>query len=154
MSQSSIAARWLVTVCCCSLMVIFVTSTIRSDDQVCCLYLAPSTVPAAGRGVFAGRDYEKHEILTHDIPLLIPYKYVYRTMLSHYVYSLEEEQDQSMILLGISSFFNRWVDSFTIILSHQNIPQIFLYVFLYTRIDPLPILPLFFNHWKMCLFLL
>eukprot|EP01036_Dinobryon_divergens_P040527 gene40527-53596_t len=51
---------------------IVILSTNKSEQGVCDLYLAPSHIPGAGRGIFAGRNYEKDETIdtTSSLTLL------------------------------------------------------------------------------------
>ena len=41
------------------------------EAKSCGVYLAPSTIPGAGLGMFAGRDYKRHDIVTQG-DIVIP----------------------------------------------------------------------------------
>lgn len=43
------------------------TATTTSEGLECFIWLAPSTLEGAGLGMFAGKDFEKHEFLADDL---------------------------------------------------------------------------------------
>ena len=48
------------------------TDKMVPEAKSCGVYLAPSTIPGAGLGMFAGRDYKRHDVVTQGdvvIPL-------------------------------------------------------------------------------------
>lgn len=74
-------------------------------DSTCDIYLAPSLIPGVGRGVIAGRNYSKQERFDTAVTITLPYSYAREWQLSNYVFSHEEEE-QSMVVLGIGMLFN------------------------------------------------
>ena len=56
------------------------TTTNRSNDldATCGVYLAPSTIPGAGLGLFAGRDYQEGSLVIHgDLSIAVTDYYVH-----------------------------------------------------------------------------
>lgn len=78
-----------------------------SSDSSCDLYLAQSFVPGAGRGIFAGRNYDPEEFLDTYPTLLIPQLHTHRTLIDFYSYDADSEnEDYDMIGFGPPSLFN------------------------------------------------
>eukprot|EP01041_Mallomonas_annulata_P004474 gene4474-8909_t len=84
---------------------IVILSTNKSEQGVCDLYLAPSHIPGAGRGIFAGRNYEKDETIDTTSSLTLLRKNGRKWPLNNYVYSSNENK-YSMVLFGVPMLFN------------------------------------------------
>lgn len=74
-------------------------------SSTCELYIAPSRIPGAGRGIFAGKDFRTDDMLEVDASLTVLYNHTSRMSLAHYVYSCNDE-DFSMINFGIGCLLN------------------------------------------------
>lgn len=75
------------------------------SEFICDLYLAPSTVPNLGRGIFAGRNFAKDEILEVSVTLAMRHDDIESTMLNNYVFDTEE-RGISMVEFGPGSIYN------------------------------------------------
>jgi hypothetical protein len=75
------------------------------EEDICSLYLAPSTIPNAGRGVFAGKYYESQYSLLSTPSLTVPNEHLFYTQLGNYVYASEEE-GHSLVVFGVAMLFN------------------------------------------------
>ncbi len=63
-------------------------------------------IPEAGRGVFAGRYYDKHEFIETSMALPIPINATrYSTQLSNYVFATDN-QDFPIFLFGAAMIYN------------------------------------------------
>ena len=71
----------------------------------CDFYLAPSLIPGAGLGVFAGRDFDAEEEISSGVTLIAPHKYLENWQLNNYVYTGEHE-GHSMLVFGMSMLLN------------------------------------------------
>lgn len=77
----------------------------RTIDNHCGLYLAPSTVPGAGRGIISGGNYRPGEVVeiasttAFLAELMLDY-----SQLNNYVYAYDE--DYSMMIFGAGSLYN------------------------------------------------
>lgn len=87
--------------------------------SVCELYLAPSLIPEAGRGVFAGRSLPPKTVLDHSVNIPVLDSDIVDSQLDNYVFSTGIE-GYSMLALGLGSLFNhndsetvvhQWMDS-------------------------------------------
>lgn len=78
---------------------------VLSREEPCDFYLAPSLVPGGGRGIFAGRFFEKGDVVDVASTFSIRGSAMRNWMLQNYVYSTEEE-GYSMVVLGIAMLFN------------------------------------------------
>jgi hypothetical protein len=83
------------------------------------MYLVPSRIPNAGRGVVAGTFFMKEDFIEECVTLQVPKPTTYATQLMHYVYGSNHD-DYSMVMFGPSSLFNHhanrtvyytWTDS-------------------------------------------
>jgi hypothetical protein len=72
------------------------------------MYLVPSRIPNAGRGVVAGISFNKEDFIEQSATLPVPKRTSYATQLMHYVYGSDHE-DYSMVILGPSSLYNHHV---------------------------------------------
>ena len=81
----------------------------------CNIYLAPSTVPGVGRGIFAGRDFDKNEVIERSPSLSFQQFPLYSTQLNNYVYASEHD------LYVIASFGSAMV---TLIVSHSLLDRL------------------------------
>ncbi len=85
----------------------------------CDLYLAPSTILGAGRGVFAGKDFIRGGAV--DMAPTLPihhFNFVSKMMLNRYVYGTNEE-DYSMVVFGVANLFNHADDNADISVRHE-----------------------------------
>ena len=71
----------------------------------CGLYLAPSKSLGFGRGVIAGRDFIKEELIDNSPSITVPNEVVENIILHNYIYSSEDEQF-GMINFGPAMMFN------------------------------------------------
>jgi hypothetical protein len=71
----------------------------------CSLYLAPSKIPNAGRGVFAGKYFDINDLVDIGPTLLIRSNDCTDTQLEDYVFGSDHE-DYSMVAFGPPSLFN------------------------------------------------
>ncbi len=87
-------------------LVLFYLLDASANDE-CSIWLAPSLIEGIGRGIFAGRNFNKSELLDRQIAVTIPYKYLWvgDWALKNYVFDLEEE-DHCMAIFGIGMLFN------------------------------------------------
>ena len=86
-----------------------VSSSIETETEQCAFYIAPSAlqIEGIGRGVFAGRNFTKDEILDVMISVTIPYDNLWNGdwSLRNYVFAHEEE-GECMAVFGIAMLFN------------------------------------------------
>lgn len=82
-----------------------VSSVLSSSPNGCSLYIAPSKIPGAGRGIFAGKDFVVDEVLETDPSITVLYEHTSATSLAHYVYGFNEEE-YSMVNFGIGCLLN------------------------------------------------
>eukprot|EP01039_Chlorochromonas_danica_P011088 gene11088-12351_t len=71
----------------------------------CEVYLAPSLIPDAGRGVFAGRSLPRKTVLDHSVNIPVLDRDIADSQLDNYVFSTGIE-GYSMLALGLGSLFN------------------------------------------------
>lgn len=71
----------------------------------CSLYLAPSTIPQAGRGIIAGKDYSLHEGIENAVSLTMKSSFAMSTALANYVFGVDDP-DYSMMLFGPGALYN------------------------------------------------
>jgi hypothetical protein len=71
----------------------------------CSLYLGPSQLLGAGRGVFAGRSFEEDEYFDESVSLLVKHEHIENTQLMDYTFASHLD-NYSMVLFGLSSFLN------------------------------------------------
>ena len=86
------------------ILFLYLFGLIRAHST-CDIYLAPSLIPGVGRGVVAGRNYSSNERFDTAVTITLPYHFAREWQLSNYVFSHEEEE-QSMVVLGIGMLFN------------------------------------------------
>ena len=82
-----------------------IAKDIYGRNYSCELYLAPSFIKGAGRGVFAGVDFYKEQAVTIEQSLTMKYDIVKDTQLNFYTYNTEDEIN-AMALFGASMLFN------------------------------------------------
>ncbi len=74
------------------------------------LYIAPSTLPGAGRGVFCTADIKEGEVI-ENCPILIFDKaddaHITKTLLAHYIFDYTGRA--SMLALGFGSLYNHHI---------------------------------------------
>jgi hypothetical protein len=75
----------------------------------CAMYLSPSKVPNAGRGIFAGRQIAKEALLEDCISLQVPRETSLGTQFINYVYGTSSDL-YDMIIIGPSSIYNHHND--------------------------------------------
>lgn len=79
---------------------------VRSVTNLSCdLFLAPSIIKGAGRGVFAGRKFRRMELVDRAATITISHDLTSSTQLNNYVFSTDDE-GYDMIVLGPLSLFN------------------------------------------------
>ena len=77
-----------------------------AHHSMCGLYLAPSVIPEAGRGVISGRAYDEGHILEDQVPTLkMSTEISGACQLNNYVFSSNDES-YSMIIFGPGSLYN------------------------------------------------
>jgi hypothetical protein len=86
------------------LLFAFTGRILLAEEEDCGYYLAPSIIPNAGLGVFAGRNYSEDEFLALGISLVIPSNYSLNWQLNNYVYSCDHDE-YSMVVFGIAVSF-------------------------------------------------
>lgn len=87
------------------LLILFVTISL-SYSVGCDLYLAPSKIKNAGRGIIAGREYKKNEyVIDEAITMIMSYRFSDRTSLSNYVFASDDEL-YPMLAYGATTLFN------------------------------------------------
>jgi hypothetical protein len=96
--------NWLVLLVVVAVLLVAWTKEIHANDS-CALFLAPSKVPGAGRGVFAGKNFDANEFLEQDPSITILYHHSSLTSLAHYVYSCDDD-NYSMVNFGAGCLFN------------------------------------------------
>jgi len=74
----------------------------------CAMWVAPSTVPGAGRGIIAGRAYAAEEVIDVAVSMTVPAHHISHWQLQNYVYA-SEEAGQSMVLFGVGMLFNHLI---------------------------------------------
>lgn len=89
-------------------MLIFISwlafaSIVATED--CDLYLAPSTVPGAGRGVIAGKSFNKGQRIEETITISFKDSDCAGCQLDNYAY-ITENEEYSMIKFGAGSLYN------------------------------------------------
>ena len=77
----------------------------EQDQHECAMYMAPSTIPGAGRGIVAGKDFDEEEVIDSAVSMTIPAHYIGSWQLQNYVYASEED-GHSMVLFGVGMLFN------------------------------------------------
>jgi hypothetical protein len=75
----------------------------------CPLYMATSTVPGVGRGVFAGMSYPKGGLLDISPAVSLPLNMTYNTQLINFIF-LSNHDDYAMALLGPDMLLNHKED--------------------------------------------
>ena len=71
----------------------------------CDYYLAPSLIPGAGLGIFAGRDFAAEEEIASGVTLIAPQSFVVNWQLNNYVYNGDHE-GHSMLVFGMAMLLN------------------------------------------------
>lgn len=71
-------------------LVVVMCNTVYASNE-CDIYLAPSTVPGAGRGLFAGRDFKTNEVIDRCPSLSFQQIPIESTQLNNYVYGTEHD---------------------------------------------------------------
>lgn len=89
------------------LFVLAITAVTAASESVCDMYLAPSTMSGAGRGIIAGKSADAEEQIDSAVSLTIPSAYISDWQLQNYVYASEEE-GHSMVLFGVGMLFNHF----------------------------------------------
>lgn len=79
------------------------------DDASCAYYLAPSTIPRAGRGIYAGVGVRDGDVVDVAPTLPIHHSYVSQMQLLNYVYGTEDEA-YSMVIFGQANIYNHRED--------------------------------------------
>eukprot|EP00602_Paraphysomonas_sp_CaronLab_P005770 CAMPEP_0185033988 /NCGR_PEP_ID=MMETSP1103-20130426/23456_1 /TAXON_ID=36769 /ORGANISM="Paraphysomonas bandaiensis, Strain Caron Lab Isolate" /LENGTH=428 /DNA_ID=CAMNT_0027570461 /DNA_START=21 /DNA_END=1304 /DNA_ORIENTATION=- len=74
-------------------------------DNDCTLYVAPSFIPGAVRGIIAGVDFNIDDTIQESTSILIRTDHIRHWQLFNYVFSAEDE-DYSMALFGGAMLFN------------------------------------------------
>ncbi len=73
------------------------------------LYISHSTIPNAGRGVFAGRNYKKGELI-EECPMIVfceqSVTLIDQTELARYYYEWGKDHKKGAIALGLGSIYN------------------------------------------------
>eukprot|EP01041_Mallomonas_annulata_P004480 gene4480-8915_t len=75
----------------------------------CALYLAPSLIPSAGRGIYAGTSFDEGDTVVVEQSLAVKYDDIVDTQLNNYVYNSEED-GYSMVVFGAACLFNHFND--------------------------------------------
>ena len=71
----------------------------------CDYYLAPSLIPGAGLGIFAGRDFAAEEEIASGVTLMVPKSVVTKWKLDNYVFAGQHE-GQTIVVFGIAMTLN------------------------------------------------
>jgi len=77
----------------------------REEERECSLYLAPSLIPGAVRGVFSGKKLYNGDLVDLSVSLVIPSDMISHWQLFNYVYSANAELF-SMALFGAGMLYN------------------------------------------------
>jgi hypothetical protein len=75
------------------------------DGEFCDLYLSQSTIPNAGRGVFAGRDFQMNDTVDISPTIYIQYEQIYKSILQDYIFA-SDHNDFGLLMIGMGSLFN------------------------------------------------
>ena len=62
-----------------------------NDDFECGLYVAPSTVPHLGRGIFTGKAYRENDTIEVSVTLPVRYRDVDGTQINNYIFGTGED---------------------------------------------------------------
>lgn len=90
---------------------IAIASTTNAQQEASCdIFMAPSKLPGGGFGVFAGRNFEQHEIV-EMAPLFLPMdsnsSILMNTVLNDYHYGyIRGNEDLGVVALGAIMFYN------------------------------------------------
>jgi hypothetical protein len=79
------------------------TPSVKAPE--CLMWMAPSTLEGAGRGVVAGKDMAAEDLIDSAVSLTVPASYIGDWQLQNYIYASEED-GQSMALFGVGMLFN------------------------------------------------
>ena len=91
-----------------ALTVIFVSISLTTNGEECSLYLGPTVIPGAGRGVIVGQSMVNLSLIEFDPSLTIPRtNEVKNWPLFNYVYGANEE-NESLVVFGVSMMFNHF----------------------------------------------
>lgn len=83
-------------------------------SSTCELYLAPSTVKGAGRGVFAGRDYSPNDIVERGVSLTLDQRDTSGTILRNYMFGTDDPR-YGLMILGAGSLINTMLENNSVI---------------------------------------
>lgn len=75
------------------------------QQDTCRIYLGPSLIPNAGRGVFAGIDYTPDSTVEEGVTLTVHAEHLELTQLAYYHFASQNRNFQSLVL-GPGSFIN------------------------------------------------
>ena len=87
------------------LLTLIVTWAFALAASKCGLYLIPSTIQNAGRGIAAGISYESEFEIESNPTLPIPKTLTRQTQLTHYVYGTGNDR-YDMMMIGPASIYN------------------------------------------------
>jgi hypothetical protein len=77
------------------------------------VYVAESSIPSAGRGVFAARDYEPGEMI-ESCPVVVlgprDLRLIEKTALDYYYFDWGDDQKGAGVVLGLGSIYNHSFD--------------------------------------------
>jgi hypothetical protein len=76
-----------------------------SEDSECGYFLAPSFIPGAVRGIFAGTNYKNQDLIESTPSVLVPTEQARGVQLFNYVYGSDDE-DYSIAVFGAAMLFN------------------------------------------------
>lgn len=71
----------------------------------CDLWIGPSTIPNAGRGIFTGKKLEKGDLIEEAVCIPLKYYDILSTPLINYIYGSDDE-NYVLLMLGAGSFLN------------------------------------------------
>lgn len=91
-----------------------------AGNDECALYLADSRIHSFGRGVFAGKSYQKNDILFEGTTVLVSNDMSMQTMLAYYVFT-DENEDYEIFVFGPTLLLNH-ADKETIDYRHVSYP--------------------------------
>ena len=74
-----------------------------SDD--CGYYMAPSFIPGAARGIFAGKNYKENDLVEYTPSLLVTNDHIRDFQLFNYVYGANDDE-YSIAVFGAAMLFN------------------------------------------------
>ena len=94
---------------------------VEEETRNCSLYLAPSLIPGAGMGVFAGRSYEDGEEIEKSTVLIVESVIIQSLTMINYVYN-SLNPSYAAYLIGSSSMMNHAETPNTerIVIVHRN----------------------------------